>query len=212
MAETAKDPLTHLRGKKWEELELLEHDGRILFRDTLRKRAKGGDGWIEMPVLVQVLRKNERRAARLEAREWARRAGVDVEKDPALFEDLDNICILARSIRDTTPINGVYPQHCSPEDLEVTYDAPSLEAIWQRLEAYRDMLDPGLKIVDEHTFFGALAAIDQAGNMLPLAGIESRAQSSFLLRTVRAALASPMAQSYFMSPESLTSERSRSNG
>ena len=203
------DAFAPLRGKTWEELDVIETGGpgggRVLFRDTIRKRRATAEGWTDVPVMLQVPRKDERRAARLEARRLAADLHVDPDKDPALFEDLDNICILARAIRDPKPNpSGVHDQHCDPLDLERTYDPPSLEAIWERLEAYSALLDPRVTLDTPEKVWGAIAAINHSGSLLPLAAIAGREQPSFLLFMAARAIESPTAQRYFASLASST--------
>ncbi|HEY4118662.1 MAG TPA: hypothetical protein VGM56_12445, partial [Byssovorax sp.] len=55
--------LAWLEGRTWEELEAIEHDGRLLFKDTLKKRDARGRV-VEKAVRIRVPRQLERSRAR----------------------------------------------------------------------------------------------------------------------------------------------------
>jgi len=192
--------MTEIANKTWEELEVIEQGDRLLFPDTIRRRTKTG-ALEETKILVRVLRKNERRSARMEAREWAKRANVDPEKDPALFDDMDTLCILARAIRESAPPHDQFQQ---AEWLEQHFDDSSLAALWDRYPVYESMLDPRLDAPTEDDFWKCIVGIGRSRNILPLTGFAPRSQHSCILSMADAALTSETCRSFLERRASLT--------
>jgi hypothetical protein len=191
-----------IEGKTWEELGVLEDAGRLLFPETIKRRSKSG-AIDTIPICLRPLRKDERRSARLYARGWAQKLGVDESKDPQLFEDLDTLSILARAIREAKP---PYEQHQPPEWLESHYDSGSLAELWDRLSVYAEMIDPRIDAMDGDSFWKLVLAIGRARNCLPLVAYAPRVQQSFMVSTVEQALLSPMLKSYLERCASSTPE------
>lgn len=194
------DPLKALRGKSWEELETIEQEGRVLFPDSIRFRDKSG-AVRELPIMVRVLRAQERRAARVEGRKFAAEQGLDEEKDRDLCDAIDRLHQLARAMRDPEP---PHVQHATVPMLEMGYDTSSLDELWERYEIYADRQDPRLDITDEATFWAALGLVAKAGNILPLAGLASRLQNACIVFGARQALLSPTFKSFSESIDSST--------
>lgn len=207
-----RDPLDILRAKSWEELEAIEYEDRVLYPDALRLRTAKGDVR-EIKVMVQVLRKPERRRAFLEAVKIAQAAGVLPKEmpdfsnvraraiDEQLFDDLDTLCIMARAIRDVEP---PHVQHKTPEMLEAEYDMRSIEELWSRYKVYEDRSDPRLEITDEKRMWKATHAIAKAGNILPLTGAESLSQNACIVFMARQAVTSPRFKSFLASSDHST--------
>lgn len=191
-----------IENKTWEELGVLEHEGRLVFPATIRRRTKSGE--IEtIDICLRPLRRDERRSARLSARAWAHKLNLDPEKDPELFEDLDTLCCLARAIREAKP---PHEQHQQPEWLESHYDTGSLAELWDRLNVLTEMLDPRVDAHDEDTFWKLVLAIGRARNCLPLTGYAPRAQQTFILSMAQQALLSPTLKSFLERSGSSTPE------
>src|ERR1044071_1253902 len=186
--------------KKWDELEALELEGRLFWPEVIRTRGKGGKV-TEIPVMLRVLRKDERRKARLDAIESAGALKIDREKDPDLFDDLDTLCILARAIRDREP---PYVQHMKAEDLGAKYDERSLAELWGKYRVYEDLTDPRDALLTETQFWAAVGALGKVRDIRPLTEYESLSQNAFILRLVDLALTSPTFNSWFTSFESST--------
>jgi hypothetical protein len=197
------DPIAALRGKSWAELEAIEAaDGRLLFADTIKRKRR--DGTLEeVPIKLRVLRKDERRKARAEARKWAEKEALDPEKDAQLFDDLDTVCILARAIRE---VKEPHEQHMIAEQLEHAYDMRSLEELWSRYQVYEDLTDPRIHVQDDATFWAAVGACCKARNILPLTALGSLAQNACILRMAEEALSSPTFKSWYSQFENSTPE------
>ncbi|HKQ70998.1 MAG TPA: hypothetical protein VJT73_16745 [Polyangiaceae bacterium] len=190
----------NLRSATWEELEAIEDGDRVLFPDVIRQRTAKGE-LNETEVMVRVLRMPERRKARLDARELAKKVGVDPAVDPELFDDIDTLCTLARAIRDK---GDPKTQHMTAEMLEGAYEWRSLKEVYGRYKVYEDRTDPGLEIADEKEMWAALGAIARAGNCLPLVELASLSQNACIVFSARQALLSPTFKSFLESIDSST--------
>jgi hypothetical protein len=205
MEQDVDKAIARLAAKGWDELEAVEHEERLLFPDVIHKARKGGK-FDEVAVLLRVPRKDERRKARLEARKWAAEVGVDPKEDPGLFDDMDTVCILARSVREPKP---PYDQHRTARNLEREYDARSLTRLWARLSAMEDAIDPRIDelLTDERVFWGAVMAVAQHRDIGPLADIVGDEQNSFVVRMAVLLVNSEMFRSWSQSLETSTAER-----
>lgn len=164
--------------KNWEELETAEHAGYLLFPDEILKRKK--DGTFErVPVMIRVPREHETRKARIEARTWAKDDGLDPELDPDLFDNMDTLCILAQAIRNTSPPHE--PFEPDPKRLEKVYDRPSLDAIWAKLQGYREVLDPRPNSLTDEQTMAIIGAVAKARNTVPLAALGGRSQTNLIV-------------------------------
>lgn len=166
--------------KTWDELEVLEHAGYLLFRDVLQRRRTDGT-FEKIPIRLRVARDNELRDARKEARVICEQDGLDPKLDPDLFDNVDTVCILARCIRnDTAPHEPMVPD---PRDLEKLYDRASLKHLWARVEVYGELVNPRPEKISEADMFLMVAAIARERNIGPLAVFGSRAQNSYIIST-----------------------------
>ena len=192
-----------LEHKRWEELEALEHEGRTIFFDAIRRRGTGKTPGSSVRVGIRVLRKHELRAATLDAGAWAEKEGIDPVKatHKEAYEGLVQMSILARVIRDP---EAPYVQHLVAEELERQYDAGSLEEIWAKYKYYQDALDPRDPIKDDKEFWLTCLAIGRTRSLLPLTEFEPLEQIGFILRTVELALTSPTCRSFCSQFESST--------
>ena len=188
----ADDIRKALRGKSWEEIEALEHEGRVLFPDSIRFRARDGSV-TEVAILVRALRNHERRKARVEARDRAKQDGLDLDRDADLCATLDRLYQLARAIRE---VKEPHEQHATAEMLEQNYDGRSLDELWSRYEVYCDRSDPRIEITDEAQLWAALGEVARVGNILPLTGLESFSQNGCIVFGARQALLSPTFKSF----------------
>lgn len=164
--------------KNWDELEAVEYAGYLLFPDEILKRKK--DGTFErVPVMVRVPREHEMRKSRIDARNWAKEEGLDPELDPDLFDNMDSMCTLAQAIRSTSPPHE--PFEPDPKRLERVYDRPSLDALWAKIQGYREVLDPRPSSLTEEQTMAIIGAVAKARNTVPLAALGGRSQTSLVV-------------------------------
>jgi hypothetical protein len=197
-----------LAGKRWGELEVLEHQGRLFFEHAIRRRLK--DGKTEsVKIRLRVLRKPERREALLEAERWAAEIGIDPAKEhhKPLVDEMDQLCILARAIREHAP---PHDQLAFAKDLERQYDDRSLQELWAKYQLCEDQTDPRDENLGEEEFWSVIAALVKARSLAPLAECASRAQNNCIVRMAELSLISPAFRSWFTQYESSTQEPSAS--
>lgn len=164
--------------KKWDEFEAEEYADYLLFPDELVKRKK--DGTFErLPVMLRVPREHETRKARLDARAWAARDGLDPALDPDIFDNMDTMCTLSVAIRNTSaPYEAFEPD---PSRLERIYDRPCLDAMWAKLGAYRSVLDPRPNALNEEETLAVIGVVAKTRNIGPLAALGGESQNNLIV-------------------------------
>lgn len=164
--------------KKWDDLQAEEFAEYLLFPDELLKRKK--DGTFERtPIMIRVPREHETRKARMDARAWAAKDGLDPVLDPDLFDNMDTMCTLSIAIRNTTaPFEAYEPD---PKRLERVYDRPCLDAIWAKLGAYRSILDPRPNALNDDETLAVIGVVAKTRNIAPLAALGGESQNSLIV-------------------------------
>jgi len=122
-----------------------------------------------------VPRTHEMRACRGRALQMMAKAGLEPDANRDMLDDAEVICQLQIAIRNTSapyePLVG------TPEELERTYDRPSLEHAYARLDALRDLIDPRPQDVSADELFAVIAAIAKNRTIAPLAALGSRSRA-----------------------------------
>ena len=190
-------------GASWEELELIRHEsGRLLFPDKLRRRDEKGNV-VETKVRVWVPVPDDSVRARTEARGWFKaQKDLDPDRDKALFEEMEQVCLLARSLRTYEAPHSQLMQHGELAG----YDEGGLKDIQERINAYKALIDPREPITTEDAFWRMLSEVARKGDVLPLLDIVGHEQPSCIVRMAREALRSPTAPSWLRSAETSTPE------
>jgi hypothetical protein len=164
--------------KKWEDLEAEEYAEYLLFPDELLKRKKDGS-FERTPIMIRVPREPESRKARLDARAWASREGLDPALDSDLFDNMDTMCLLSVAIRNTSePFEAYEPD---PKRLERVYDRPCLDAIWAKIGAYRSVLDPRPNALNEDETLAVIGVVARTRNITPLAALGGESQNNLIV-------------------------------
>jgi hypothetical protein len=161
-----------LDGKTIEELAAIEHGGRTLFPDKIR-RVKADGTHEDVDVYVRVPRAVEVMQARADAIAFFKKRALDRKEEADLFDQLDTLSVLARAIRDKAPPHDQYQplEFLLSNEPGKGFDTESLMDVWTRLEAYRKMIDPRVTVVSEEDAIRAAFAIARVNNISPLAGI-----------------------------------------
>jgi hypothetical protein len=190
-----------LGGKSWAELEVSRHElGQLMFGDVLRKRGPDG-AVVETKVKVCVPQPHDQLLARAAARAWfAKFPAFDPDRDRDVFDQMEQLCVLARAVRTDAPPHG---QLCDAEEL-ARYDEASLHDALERINVYKAMLDPREPALDEAGIMQKVVAIARSETLLPLADIAGREQPNFVVRMAKLACDSPTIRSWLASLESST--------
>lgn len=170
--------MARLMTTDWAELETFEFADNLLFPETLYHRGSGGK-WLEKSVMLRVPKPRDLRQARVEARLLAKQEKIDETKDKDLFVNLENMCILARGIRnDTEPYE---PWEPDPLILEAKYDTVCLQHMWEKLERLNEVLNPAPKQLGSGEIVALIVAIAKARHLGPLIVYGPGAQTSFVV-------------------------------
>lgn len=196
-----EDRIAELGNRTWAELEIIPgEDGHMLVRDQIREREPASGAWRATEVRVRIPRPMDLIRARSDARAWfAKFKDLDVERDAELFEEMEQLCLLARSIRTAT---APHAQLVECDELATRYEEASLRDLLGRLRVYRDLLDPRVAVTDEDDFWHLIASVARVGHLGPLTDIAGHEQPSCVLFMARQALQSPTGQSWLQSQES----------
>jgi hypothetical protein len=191
-------------GASWAELELVRHaSGRLLFADKIRRRNEKGEVE-ERKVRVWVPVPDDEVEARTQARLWfASKKALDPDRDKGLFEEMEQVCLLARAIRTFDAPHG---QLLNYTEL-AAWDEGGLKDIQERINAYKALIDPREPITTEEQFWQKLGEVAKRGNLLPLLDIVGYEQPSFIVRMAREACLSPTAPPWLRSAVTSTLER-----
>jgi hypothetical protein len=187
----------------WQDLEAVEFNGRLYFSETIRRRSKSGAVEEEVEICLRVPRKDEKRAARIEAVAWASKLGLNRETDKDLFDEMEDLCVLARSIRER---KSPHDQYQKAEWLESHFDSGSIAMLWDRLNVYDQMIDPRDGEITDKKFWQTVLAIGRTRTALPLTGFAPHAQARCLVSMADQALLSPTLKSFLESCDSSTPE------
>jgi hypothetical protein len=186
----------------WADAELIRHEsGRLLFADRLRRYSERGE-LVETKVRVWVPVPVDHVEARVQARAWFAGKKLDPVLNQKLFDEVEQVCLLARAIRTFEP---PHPQLYQPEELG-TFDDGCLTDIQERINQYKDLIDPRVDVVDEDAFWRLVSNLAKSETLLPLADIAPRALRRCIVRMAQAALRSPTAPSSATSSENSTPE------
>lgn len=170
--------IARLMTTDWEELEIVEHAEHLLFPDVLIKRRLGGK-WEETPVMLRVPREKDLRQSRVEARAWAAREKISEKDDRDLFTNMENMCVLARCIRNATmPFESMHPD---PEYLERNFDKVCLQHMWSKLDKLNDVLNPAPNQLSSPEIVTLIVAIAKARHLGPLVVYGPGAQTSLVV-------------------------------
>ncbi len=180
-AQRRKHAIAKLMTTKWDDLEAMEFNDSLMFPDVLIRRKADGS-WLHEDVFLRVPKDADLRASRAEARALAptKKAGpIDETKDRDLFSNLENMCILARSIRNTS--DPYEPMHPDPLLLEAKFDKVCLNHMWDKLERLSEVLNPAPEQLSSAEIVVLIVTIAKARHLGPLVVYGPGAQSSFVV-------------------------------
>ena len=180
-----------LAGKRPEELDVIELQGRPLYLDAIKRRDPKTRELKEVPVRVRVPNTLDKATSRLDALKWAQKIAREKDMPPPLdlgaaermfgsayFDEMDSMALLARCTLDVEPPHA---QFMLVELLVPNYERGSLLELWARLNLYLSWETLQVEDITEERFLKAVAAIDTVRNLSPLVGIVGAQQDSFII-------------------------------
>lgn len=166
--------LSKLMATPWSDLAAVEHCGRLHFPEKVVRRKANGETE-EIDVTICLPRPDELRWARVNARKAALEAGLDLDRDQDLVDDMENVHILARAIRNTSePFEPWVP---NPAELERDYDKRSLSQMWAKMNALVNIVDPRQTEMSKEELLAVIAAIAKTREIYPLHALGQHSQS-----------------------------------
>lgn len=196
-----------LGGKRsWAELEVLQHEsGRLTVPCELRKVA--ADGKVTATkVRIWAPAPDDHFQARVEAKVWFKKLQLELPADKDIFDQLEQLCLLARAIRTNEPPHS---QFATAQEI-AAYDEGSLHDIQERVNAWKQQLDPRESVTTEEQFWKTLVQIAKLESASPLADIVGHEHHTFVVRMALEACGSPKAQPWLQSFGISIPERSAS--
>ena len=180
----------------------IEFEGRLLFPDTIRRVGAGGVV-TEDPVMMRVLRLDERAKARKIGRDLLAKAGAKLEDSPDLAEAYETLAILSLAIRAR---EAPHEQKHMAEDLARAYEVSALLAAFDRLIVYEKIADPRPSELDDRVFWALVDAVRRSGSARPLTGTDGSAQIACITRMASLLWSYRTRSSSEPSPETSTPE------
>lgn len=190
----------------WSELETERGAaGHVVVSDNLREFDPHKKAFVDTPIKVRVPRPYDLVQARVDAKACFLRWKLDAEKDHDLFEETEQLCLLAKCVRDS----ATEAQLCDVEELPKRFDEGTLQDLLGRIRVYRDMLDPRERLSTEEDVLRKIVEIAREGQCLPLAAIAGFEQPSFIVTMAELAATSPTLLAWLRSSVTSTPEPSR---
>jgi len=178
--------------ENWDQIGVEERDGILHLPASIKRRNVTG-GVDETPVRLRVVSNVVKVKARVEARAWAAKRSLDLDRDSDLVDMYENYCILAVAIRDT----DCHTQHVPDADtLWQDYEPSSIDELWGRYDAWVRMQHPSFGNWDGEKMWQVIARIKQRSDISFLAGMPGFEQASCILLMAREACCSPNAPSF----------------
>jgi hypothetical protein len=178
--------------ENWDQIGVEERDG-ILHMPASIKRRNAQGGVSETPVRLRVVPNGIKVRARVQARAWALKEKLDLDRDSDLVEMFEEYVILSFAIRDT----DCHTQHVpDPETLWRDYDPASISELWGRYDAWVRMQHPSFGAYDGEKMWRIIAQIKARADISFLAGMPGFEQASCILLMAREACCSPNAPSF----------------
>jgi hypothetical protein len=196
MAETKPDPAAFVIDN-WDSLGIEEHAGVLHMPGIIQRRNKAG-GLDGVPVMLRNVTNSHRFKARTMARGFAGALNLDIDRDAALVDEIENYAILSFAIRDPK----TYDQHVpNVEELLNLYDTQSLAEIWGRYHVWVEMLDPRYGQMDPEQLWQTIKRIAREKTPVPLVDMPSFMQFTCIVCMAQEALLSPNRPSWLQSSE-----------
>lgn len=211
--------------ERWQELGVEDSQNGPVLPATIKVRRARDGGFDETPCMLMLLDNHRRYQARARARTWAADLGLDSRRegdgaqDADLVKELESFEELAYAIRErTAPFDQMFPDG---RQLFARFRQHALMEIYGVLDEWTKLNDPRYGDLDAEQLWSVIAEISRKGHLLPLMGIDGRAQSACIALSARAALLSPMAPSHLRQrwtsnsdgePQTLVSRNETSSG
>lgn len=201
-------------GKSLEQIDVLEHEGRALYPETIKRRNPKTRALEVVPVRLRIPNTREKVAARKLALRWAQKQLGDMAPKPLDVEGvqkllganywshIDNVCLLSLCTFEPA---APHAQFGLPDYLD-SFPPASLYELFDRLNYWADQEDPRINesVLTPEAVLVVAKAIAKGGHIGPLHAIDGAAQSTFVRIMAELLTNSPTRKSSSPSPETST--------
>lgn len=202
-------------GKELAELDIIEHEGRALYPDSIKQRDPKTGAIKAVPVRLRVPNTREKFQARKMALQLAKTwlgelapepltvGGIQKAAGPNYWEHVDNVCLLSLCTFEATE---PYARYALPEVLDGLHQPAALYELFDRLDWWAEQEDPRInesKLTPE-AVVAVAAAIARRGHTGPLLAIDGRARVSCVITMAELLTSSRTPKSSSPSPETST--------
>lgn len=188
-------PIEGFGGRTWEQLEVVAHEGgQLMFPAVIKHRLPTG-GILEHKVRVRVPSPDDLFEARKAARKELKRRELLEDRDKDLFEQIEQLEIIARAVRTYDAPHGQFQPARDYHD----YDEGSLRAIQEQITQFKAELDPRDRVVTEEQFWRLVVDVARSASIGPLVDTDGRDQPSCVVRMALELCRSPIASSWLQS-------------
>ena len=176
---------------------VIEADGKLYLPTKIRVRKADGTAGTAEDVLLTAPTHQQRVAARVQAREWAVKVKLDLDRDKPEVDELENYWLLTYAIRDRQTRSQLEESAVS---LTRRFSDFSLKEVWARLNHWGDLMDPRYGDLSNEQLWQLIAEVAGKGTLLPLVATPGYAQATCIIFMARAACSSPSAPTWLSSP------------
>jgi len=197
MAEDPIDKAVAFTLDNWDSLGVKEQDGVLYMPATIKRRNATGST-SEQQVMLRNVTNDHKFKCRVRAREYAKHAGLDIDRDRDLVTEIENYALLAYAVRDP---RKPYDQHV-PDVVKLIelYDSQSLAELWERYNAWVEMLDPRFGALTIDQLWQTIVRIAKEKNPSPLVAMPGHGQFTCIVLMAQQALLSPSRPSWLQPP------------
>ncbi len=177
-------------------LGVKEFDGILYLPIAIRKRGADGKPTTDVDVWLCSPTPKQRRLARTNARQWALKEKLDLDRDKDEVDELENFWIMTFAIRDKQTRSQLEE---TAESLTKRFGHASLKEVAAKLGHWGELLDPRYGEMNTEQLWQLIAQIAVEGNLSPLVATPGFEQSTCIVFMARAACVSPSAPSWLSS-------------
>jgi hypothetical protein len=187
------------------ELGVFEKDGKLYLPTRIKVRSATGEAATAEEVLLTAATPDQRYTARTQARAWAAKMKLDLDRDVKYVDEMENYWLLAYAIRDRTTRSQLEE---TAQSLTKRFNDFSLKETWHRYNHWCELIDPRYGELTNEQLWQVIAEIASGGTLLPLVAMPGFEQSTCIVFMARAAVSSASAPSWLSSATRSSSEPS----
>lgn len=187
------------------DLGVFEKDGKLYLPTRIKVRTASGGVGTAQEVLLTTVSPDHRYRSRAQARAWAGKHKLDLDRDAKHVDEMENYWLLSYAIRDVQTRSQLVE---SGEALVKQFHDFSLKETWHRYNHWCELLDPRYGEMPTEKLWLIIAEIAASGTLFPLAAMPGFEQATSIVFMARAARTSPTAPSWLNSPTRSDSEPS----